>query len=260
MPVRCQMETSSSRRRSRVWSRAPKGSSISTLGLVGEVAGDRHPPAPCRPTARAGSGWRSRPGPPARGRCRRAGRGSARPRPPLASRASSTLARAVRHGSSVYRWKTTLRSRPGPVTGRPSTVMVPDVGWVTGDPGPAPSTSRSRWSDQAEQLPGADLQVQRVEGHELPQAAVVVTAGPGTSGRRSTARFVSSSCPSSGLGVELVGVDVARPTSSGSTSPRDASQSSQIEMSLSEITPPLLDTPVLPGQFFSTASTSSPYP
>src|SRR3954463_11786000 len=50
--------------------------------------------------------------------------------PPLASRANSTLARAVRQGSSVYCWKTTLRSSPGPVIGRPSMRSVPEDGVV----------------------------------------------------------------------------------------------------------------------------------
>ena len=45
-----------------------------------------------------------------------------------ASTASATLSYTVIHGSSEYCWNTMPRSGPGPVTGQPSSVMLPASG------------------------------------------------------------------------------------------------------------------------------------
>jgi hypothetical protein len=76
---------------------------------AGELAGSR-PSCPDRPTLASHSVARSR------RRFRRT--------PRIAS-GSSTLRRAVRHGSSVSSWKTSARSGDGPRTGTPSARIVP---------------------------------------------------------------------------------------------------------------------------------------
>ena len=89
------------------------------------------------------------------------------------------FAAAVRQGSSVYCWKTTLRSRPGPVIGVPSTVSGRRLGVAS----PAIRSStvdlpQPGRADEGQELPRRDVQVEVVERDELAQLLVVVAADP----------------------------------------------------------------------------------
>ena len=109
-------------------SRAAPPGALAGLGVEGaeRLVHQQHAPArsrgcgrwrraaSCRRRARAGSGWRTRSGRRARGSpgpARRARPCSARRGPRARTRCWTG---AVRQGSRVYCWKTTLRSRPGP--------------------------------------------------------------------------------------------------------------------------------------------------